>query len=523
MNKKNFHSVLYSLLLLSSEAAFADRAYVASTGSDQILVIDTPANSVIATVDLPKGSGPVELAITPNGKEVYVANIDGDSVAVIDTASNALIAVIIVASKPSAIAISADGSRAYAVNSGSDMLSVIHTTSKDITATIPLGNSPSMIALAPRKNRAYVTNAGSDNVSVVDLSSNTMLATISIGLFSFPEGIALSPDETCLYVTGFGSGNVSVIDLATNNILATIPIENGIEEVAISPSGAYAYVTNNHINTVSIIDTASKTIIATVPVGSNPVGVSFAPGGTFAYVANSGSDNISMIDTSKMTVVATVPTALEPYAITFAPPSVQPIEDVPSPEPVPPPPPTPIVKQEKKEYGSIEAKAGYFFFTESKMRKVYDQGGLDLQISGSYPVWKWLQIYASMEFIERHGRSLNAHRKVRLWEYPFTLGLKGVVDVSHHVRYYLTLGPRFFYVHVHNNSPYFARKMNHSTVGGFLGTGFQFKPTRHFFIDIFGEYSYARMHFHGQFHKPTYKEGAQVGGFTFGGGLGYAF
>jgi hypothetical protein len=64
----------------------------------------------------------------------------------------------------------------------------------------------------------------------------------------------------------------------------------------------------------------------------------------------------------------------------------------------------------------IEVKGGYFFFSSPTMRKIYDQGGADVQISGSYPLWRWLQIYGSVEWLERHGRTLGAHEKVRIWE-----------------------------------------------------------------------------------------------------------
>ena len=171
---------------------------------------------------------------------------------------------------------------------------------------------------------------------------------------------------------------------------------------------------------------------------------------------------------------------------------------------------------------TIEFKTGYFFFSESKMRKVYNKGGLDLQIAGSYPVWRWLQIYGSVEYIERHGQSLNDHQKTRIWEYPISLGLKSVAKICEKTQYYFTIAPRYFFVHVHNNSPFMDRKMNQNGIGGFVGTGFNFLPTPHLLIDVFGEYSYCKLHFHT--HKSnTTGRAVQVGGFAFGAGLGYAF
>lgn len=182
----------------------------------------------------------------------------------------------------------------------------------------------------------------------------------------------------------------------------------------------------------------------------------------------------------------------------------------------------PVQKKQNTFPAIIEAKAGYFFFWDSKMRKIYDDDGLDLQIAATYPLWKWMQIYGSVEYAEKSGRSLHEHQKARIWEYPVTLGLQAVAVITPKIHYYFTLAPRYVYVHQHSNSSTFDRKMNHSGVGGFAGTGFHFFPREHFVVDLFGEYTYCRLHFHAH-KKFAYGESAQVGGLVFGGGLGYAF
>jgi hypothetical protein len=64
--------------------------------------------------------------------------------------------------------------------------------------------------------------------------------------------------------------------------------------------------------------------------------------------------------------------------------------------------------------------------------------------------------------------------------------------------------------------------MNKNGFGGFANMGFNFFPCKNLFIDVFGEYSYGRMHFHSS-KTNSYGQTAQVGGFTFGAGLGYVF
>jgi len=84
-------------------------AYVSTTGSDSLTVIDIPrllefvrsknamerralANDLSAsanyvTARIPVGVGPKGLALAPNGKRLYVANYTGDTVSVVDTAT----------------------------------------------------------------------------------------------------------------------------------------------------------------------------------------------------------------------------------------------------------------------------------------------------------------------------------------------------------------------------------------------------------------------------------------------------
>ena len=100
----------------------------------------------------------------------------------------------------------------------------------------------------------------------------------------------------------------------------------------------------------------------------------------------------------------------------------------------------------------VEAKVGYFFFSDPKMRKIYTSGGIDLQLSGSFTVWEWLQIYGSVEYLSKQGRSLNSHQKTTIWEVPLSLGLKPVFKVSSIIDYYFAIGPRYFFVRQHNHS-----------------------------------------------------------------------
>lgn len=175
----------------------------------------------------------------------------------------------------------------------------------------------------------------------------------------------------------------------------------------------------------------------------------------------------------------------------------------------------------------IEAKAAYFFFTSSKMRHVYDQGGWDIQLSSSTPIGNMskrinVNAYASIEFLRCEGRSTQEHNSTYVWELPVNVGLKPVVLISKEAQYYFAIGPRYFFIHQHNSSSYVDHNKSKNGLGLFVNTGFNFILMKHLVLDIFGEYSYAKTHFHSS-KTNVYTRDIQVGGFSFGLGLGYSF
>lgn len=102
-----------------------------------VSVIATPANEVVATIDV--GTGPAGLAVSPDGSEVYVANLNENLVTIIDTSSNTAVDTVTVGSVPLAVAFSPDGEKAYVANNSpfSNNLSVIDTGTRD--SLNPLG------------------------------------------------------------------------------------------------------------------------------------------------------------------------------------------------------------------------------------------------------------------------------------------------------------------------------------------------------------------------------------------------
>jgi uncharacterized protein (TIGR03437 family) len=294
------------------------RAYTANFGSNNLSVIDTSSNTVVATV--PLGNQPNSVALTPDGTRAYVTNGGGD-VWVISTSTNAVLAKVVVGGYPSGIAITPDGTRAYVTKDNANAVAVIDTSSNTVIATMNAGTAPGGVAIAPDGKHAYVASVGTNSVLVIDTSSNAVTATVALG--TDPVGVAVTPDGARVYVLD-AAGNLSVIATSSNSVAATVTLPgNEISPfgLALSPDGTRAYVTRFAANTVAVIDTSSNTVVAMVPLGAFPNGLAFTPDGKYVYVTTSvdatgeGLGNVSVIDTASNTVIAKVVVGVTPYGL----------------------------------------------------------------------------------------------------------------------------------------------------------------------------------------------------------------
>lgn len=176
-----------------------------------------------------------------------------------------------------------------------------------------------------------------------------------------------------------------------------------------------------------------------------------------------------------------------------------------------------------------ELKLGYFYFGDEIFRQIYRQDALDTQLTVSTPVWKWLRIYGGINYISREGRSIGGHHRTEIIILPASIGLQAMIEVARDLKYYASIGPRYFYVHQENHFSAIDHSVNGHGIGGFINTGIQFDFGPDFyilgtdcFIDLFCEYSFCRIPFRS--HKQNVTGATrQVGGLTFGGSLGYRF
>ncbi|MDZ7343784.1 MAG: beta-propeller fold lactonase family protein, partial [candidate division KSB1 bacterium] len=145
--------------------------------------------------------------LTPDDRYAYVSCFISDEVRVIDTAANNVIAAVKVGKRPFLLEVTPDGQFVYVANQGSNNVSVIRVVDNQVVTTIESRSfaNPHGIAFTPNGRYAYVTNENLDgsfeahhpieqggnpgNVQVIDTATFAVIKTIEVEVD--PTGIVV--------------------------------------------------------------------------------------------------------------------------------------------------------------------------------------------------------------------------------------------------------------------------------------------------------------------------------------------
>ncbi len=238
--------------------------------------------------------GPVEAAVTPDGRYVYVSNysmfgpgfehpgddvggpdsgVDPSFVYRIPTDTLEIDQAIEVGSVPKFLAVTPDGRYVLVSNWISHDLSVIDTGLGEEVRRIPLGRYPRGIAVDSDSRTAYVAVMGSRDVATVDLETFEVGWIRGVG--SAPRHLVISPDDRYLYATINGEGSTAKVDLETGEVVAKVATGSAPRSMAMAPDGRSLYIVNYESNTVSKVRTEDMAEIQELDVGVHPIGVTY--------------------------------------------------------------------------------------------------------------------------------------------------------------------------------------------------------------------------------------------------------
>jgi hypothetical protein len=177
---------------------------------------------------------------------------------------------------------------------------------------------------------------------------------------------------------------------------------------------------------------------------------------------------------------------------------------------------------------SIEGNVSYFRPSKDTLRSIYGSAWIDYQVKihqGLFPKscrWKHLGIFATVDFLEKHGHSGPSHASTKISMVPIALGLQWTQPIVDHLDIYFALAPKYYFLSVHDHNPGVVQHIDKNGCGAVGTVGFLITPCRHFFFDLFTSYSYKQF---GRPDTPALVQGQklQVSGLNVGGGIGYEF
>ncbi|HEY3117387.1 MAG TPA: glutaminyl-peptide cyclotransferase [Chloroflexota bacterium] len=315
-------------------APSGELAYVTNEDSQNLSVIDTRTDSLIATI--PVGTRPRGVKVSPDGRTVYVA-LSGspkcppsmpdaeceklkadktkDGIAEVDVIGRRVRRILPGGSDPEQFDISHDGSRLYISNEDAGTASLVDLKSGTIDTTVPVGAEPEGVRISPDGKLVYVTAESDTSIRVLDAATGSVKARIKVD--RRPRDVAFTPDGKRAYATAEVGGTVSVIDVANNKVVATIQLPKDAKPmgVRVSPDANRVYVATGRGGTVIVIDPATNKITGSVKVGQRPWGIALTSDGTKLYTANGPSNDVSVVDTKNLQVVKTIPVGKIPWGV----------------------------------------------------------------------------------------------------------------------------------------------------------------------------------------------------------------
>ncbi len=216
-----------------------------------VLLIDLTTFKIASKINLPSGTFPVRVSITPDGLFAYIASTpfregDDSTVYVIDIAARSVATSI----------------------------------------TIPANRNLDEIVMTPDGVSAYLASDFSFNSSipVIDIATNTLALSASTQGSIPPLQMAMHPDGTRLYLVPTDGSTIKILSTATHTISGTIPgpgqggllpvgkVAVGSTPPVFTPDGRFLFILGTP-QTISMIDTSTDTQVATIPgpaMNTNP-------------------------------------------------------------------------------------------------------------------------------------------------------------------------------------------------------------------------------------------------------------
>ncbi len=286
----------------SEETSCTGHLYVANSFTDNVSVIDTQANKVIATI--PVGHRPAEMIFTPDQKQVYVSNSQGSSISVIDVATNSIAKTIPLDAGPLGMAFTSDGQHLVTTYEP-NVAKIIDLATGEASPPITVGLDSEQIRITPDGKYVYMAST-LNGVYVLDVDKAQIVATIPIknpngGIVpALPYNLLMSPDGKTVYVGATLGSFIAVIDTQSNAVVDTWPVSFPVG-MQYSLDHQSLYVTNYYAATISEYDISTGELLRSHGTVSKPSFMAVREDGKYAYFGQAYGSTMTVFNTKTWT------------------------------------------------------------------------------------------------------------------------------------------------------------------------------------------------------------------------------
>ncbi len=279
------------------------------------------------------GSYPAGVAFDSGNGLLYVTNFGSNNISVVNTTTNQIMAWIPMPFGIDTLAVDTSTGLVYVADSVSTVYAINSSTNR-VEWTISLQNAgcphgcgPDVQTFDPANGDIYVTDIATDNVSVI--RGNLPVATVPVGVD--PNGATYDSANGEVFVSNEGAtipANLTVIDGTTNRVVGQVyPSGNG-PGVAYASSNGDVYTCTNGIqngfsNLVSVANGTTNKVVVSIPITSSCGAAVYDPVNDYVYVTDrtnpGGRDqfNVTLIDTDTNRIVLTQPAQMGPIGIAY--------------------------------------------------------------------------------------------------------------------------------------------------------------------------------------------------------------
>jgi DNA-binding beta-propeller fold protein YncE len=286
-------------------------------------VRETGGFSVVGEIGL--NDGPIGgMAAARGGRCLTAISSGGDSVSVIDTRAQTVVATLSGTPEPSAIAIGRECACISTASATYDAITVLDLRAKRVAAVHPVAFAVNDVAVSPDADKVYCSATASGRADVAALDTMTgagEIVAISDVPGSTTGSIQTSPDGRQLYVAvhGHSSDQLVLMDAPALRITGSVEIGSPIRDVAVRPDGDSVYVAScspDFGTVLDVIDTRSGTVAATAKItgtGGVVTQLVSSADGQRAYLVDDHS--VTVLSTLTLDIIGSVDVGVAPSCV----------------------------------------------------------------------------------------------------------------------------------------------------------------------------------------------------------------